>query len=88
MVQYQVEKFREHGTVPNLNETRSGTQRAGRSASNVNAVRNSVVQSSKKSIRRRSQELALTRNSVHRILRMDLISVSLSGADITQNIRL
>ena len=72
MIQYQVEKFREHGTVHNLNETRSGRQRTGRSASNVNAVRNSVVQSPKKSIRRRSQELALARNSIHRILRMDL----------------
>ena len=72
MIQYQVEKFREHGTVHNLNKTRSGRQRTGRSASNVNAVRNSVVQSPKKSIRSRSQELALTRNSIHRILRMDL----------------
>ena len=47
MIQYQVEKFREHGTVHNLNKTRSGRQRAGRSASNVNAVRNSVVESPK-----------------------------------------
>ena len=72
MIQYQVEKFREHGTVQNLNKTRSGRQRTGRSASNINAVRNSVVQSPKKSIRRRSQELTVTRNSIHRILRMDL----------------
>ena len=35
MIQYQVEKFREHGTVQNLNKTRSGRQRTGRSASNV-----------------------------------------------------
>ena len=27
MIQYQVEKFREHGTVQNLNKTRSGRQR-------------------------------------------------------------
>ena len=72
IIQYQVEKFRKYRTVHNLNEKRSGRQRTDRSASNVNAVRNSVVQSPKTSIRRRSQELALTRNSIHRILRMDL----------------
>ena len=72
MIQYQVEKLREHGTVHNLNETRSGRQRTGRSASNVHAVRNSVIQSPKKSICRHSQELALTRNSIHRILQKDL----------------
>ena len=32
MIQYQVEKFREHGTVHDLNNTRSGKELAGRQA--------------------------------------------------------
>lgn len=69
-------KFRIKGTVHNLNtkaeKTQNGRHLSVRVARNVDAVRDSVGRSPKKSIRRRSQELDIPRESVRRILIMDL----------------
>ena len=69
-------KFQATGSVNNLNkkaETSTyGRKLTARTPDNVNAVRDSVGRCPKKSIRRRSQELGLSRASVQRILIKDL----------------
>ena len=67
-----VNKFRTGRTVHNLNKGRSGRHKAARTPENIDAVRHSVTQSPKKSSRRRSQELGLSRSSIRRILKLDL----------------
>ena len=73
-----VHKFRAYGTVNNLNgkdpnrQSHSGRPKSSRSPHNVAAVRESVVRSPSKSVRRRSQELGIARESVRRILTTDL----------------
>ena len=73
-----VNKFRTHGTVHNLNrkdtnrQSHSGRPKTSRTPHNVAAVRDSVVHSPSKSVRRRSQELGINRESVRRILIADL----------------
>ena len=73
-----VKKFRTHGTVNNLNakdknrQSHSGRPKSSRTQDNVAAVRDSVVRSPRKSVRRRSQELGINRESVRRILISDL----------------
>ena len=47
----------------------SGRKFTARPPENVDAVRDSVARSSKKSLQRRSQELGLSRSSIHRILK-------------------
>ncbi|XP_061777078.1 polyamine-transporting ATPase 13A3-like [Nerophis ophidion] len=66
-----INKFRTHGSVNNLNrkdtdgQSHSGRPKSSRTPQNVDAVRDSVV---RKSVRRRSQELGMNRESVRRIL--------------------
>ena len=77
-----VKKFREHGTVQNLNskgitDTYSGRRANTRTERNIDAVRNSVGRSPKKSLRRRSQELGIFRESLRRVLESDPSLVSL-----------
>ena len=78
MIYRWVNKFRNHGTVHNLNridtnrQSHSGRPKSSRTPHNVAAVRDSVVHSSSKSVRRRSQELGINRKSVRRILIADL----------------
>ena len=72
-----VTKFREHGTVVDLSfkvtgGTYSGRKKSARTEENIAAVRNSVGRSPKKSVRRRSQELRMTRESLRRVLTSDL----------------
>ena len=72
-----VTKFREHGTAVDLcfkatRGTYSGRKKSARTEENIAAVRNSVGHSPKKSVRRRSQELGMTRESLRRILTSDL----------------
>ena len=57
-----------------IKSTKKGQKsRSGRKfTANVDAVRDSVGRSPKKSLRRRSQELGLSRSSVHKILKNDL----------------
>ena len=71
-----IKKFRTHGTILNLNakgnsETHSGRPKTSRTPENIAAARDSVVRSPSKSLRRRSQELGIDRESV-RILITDL----------------
>ena len=69
-------KFQATGSLNNLNKKgetpRSGRKLTARSPDHVDAVRDSVGRSPKKSIRRRSQELGLSRASVQRIMVKDL----------------
>ena len=72
-----VTKFREHGTVVDLcskatRGTYSGRKKCARTEENMAAVRNSVGRSPKKSVRRRSQKLGMTRESLRRVLTSDL----------------
>ena len=71
------QKFREHGTVQNfyskgLGDTYPGRRVSTRTERNIDAVRDSVGRNPKKSIRRRSQELGIPRESVRRVLKFDL----------------
>ena len=67
-----VKKFENERTVHNVNKGRSSRTRSARSQENIKVVRQSAVQSPKKSCRRRSQELGLSRMSTVRILKLDL----------------
>lgn len=71
---YEVQRA---GTLVNLyskatGETYSGRKKSARTEENIAAVRNSVGRSPKKSVRRRSQELVMTRESLRRVLTSDL----------------
>jgi len=85
-------KFQAIGSVNNLNKNAetlsSGRKLTARSPDNVNAVRDSVGRSPKKSIRRRSQELGLSRATVQRILISctHTGSRSLTPADVAQRV--
>jgi len=78
MIYRWVNKFRTHETVHNLNrkdpnrQSHSGRPKLSRTPHNVAAVRDSVVHNPSKSMRRRSQELGINRESVRRILIADL----------------
>jgi len=74
MIYRWVNKFRTHGTVHNLNrkDTNRQSHFASRTPHNVAAVKDSVVHSSSKSVRRRSQELGINWESVQRILIPDI----------------
>ena len=77
MIVRWVTKFREHGTVVDLcskatGGTYSGRKKSARTEENIAAVRNSVGRSPKKSVRRRSQELGMARESLRRVLTSDL----------------
>jgi len=78
MIYRWVNKFRIHGTVHNLNgkdtnrQSHSGRPKSSMTPHNVTAVRDSVVHSPSKSVRLRSQELGMNRESVQRILIADL----------------
>jgi hypothetical protein len=69
-------KFETMGTINNMRmkypQSKTGRKFSARSPDNVRAVRDSVGRSPKKSIRRRSQDLGLTRMAVQRILIKDL----------------
>ena len=72
-----VHKFRAHGTILNLNAkgnraTYSGRPKSSRSQANIDAVRDSVGHSPRKSLRHHSQELAISRESIRRMLVQDL----------------
>ena len=78
MIYRWVNKFRTRGTVHYLNrkdtnrQSHSGRPKSSRTPHNVAAVRDSVVHSTSKSVRRRSQELGINRESVPRFLIADL----------------
>ena len=76
MIYRWVNKFRNHGTVHNLNskdtnrQSHSGRPKSSRAPHNVAAVRDSVARSPSKYVRRRN--LGINRESVRRILITDL----------------
>ena len=55
-----------------LGDTYSGRRVSARTERNIDAVRDSVGRSPKKSIRRRSQELGIHREYVRHVLKFDL----------------
>ena len=71
-----VKKFKDTGTL--IKSTKKGQKSTSdrklraRSLENVDAVRDSVGRNPKKSLRRHSKKLGLSRLSVHRILKNDL----------------
>lgn len=67
-----LKKFKTERTLHNVNKGRSGRPKTVRSPENIESVRRSVRQSPKKSSRRRSQELNVSRSSIRRILKLDL----------------
>lgn len=72
-----VKKFRDYGTVHNLyrkgvGPSHSGRKRTSRTQANIDAVRTSVGRSPQKSLRRRSQQLRVPRESLMRALISDL----------------
>ena len=67
-----IEKFANEGTVCDLYKGRSGRRRTRRTEEVVEVVRQSVVQSPKKSIRRLSAETNIPKSSVQRILCQDI----------------
>ena len=71
-----VKKFKDTGTLITFTKKgqkwTSGRKLTARSPENVDAVRDSVGRSPKKSLWRCSQELGLSRSSAHRILKNDL----------------
>ena len=68
-----VKKFKDTGTLIKSTKkaqlSTSGRKFTARPPENVDAVRDSVARSSNKSLQRRSQELGLSRSSIHRILK-------------------
>ena len=73
-----VKKFREHVTVQNFNskgitDVHTSRRVSVRTERNINEVRKSVGRSPKKSVRRRSQELGISRESLRRVLKLDQI---------------
>ena len=73
LVHRWAQKFREHGTALNLNvkgkrDTYSGQPKSARSQENIDAIRDSIGRSPRKSLRRRSQEFGINRESIRRIL--------------------
>ena len=64
--------FVDTGTTHNLNSSGSGRPRSSRSDENISAVKTVIDANPKKSVRRISAELHLSKTSVHRILSQDL----------------
>ena len=67
-----VEKFRNIGSVGNDNKGHSGRYVTVRTSANVQAVRKHLEQSPRKSTRRLSQEVGISRTTVQRIIHNDL----------------
>ena len=67
-----VAKFREIGNVVNANKGHSGRPLSARTPNNIQTVRERLEESPRKSTRRLSQEVGISRTSVVRILHTDL----------------
>ena len=93
MIYRWVNKFRTHGTMHNLNrkdtyrQSHSGRPISSRTPHNVVAVRDSVVHSPSKSVRRRSQEIGINRESVRRIL-IAYLHIILTGYRLNKSLHL
>ena len=67
-----LEKFRETGSVGDKNKGHSGRPRSSRTDNNIEALRQRLEESPRKSTRRLSQEVDLSRTTVRWIMRQDL----------------
>ena len=67
-----VQKFEVHGTCHNRNKGNSGRRVSARTKVKVETVRQSTVRSPRKSLRRRSSEVGLTKSTVQRTMKQDL----------------
>lgn len=67
-----VAKFRETGSVANANKGHSGRPRSVKTPNNIQNLRDRLEKSPRKSTRRLSQEVGISRSSVLRILHDDL----------------
>lgn len=67
-----LQKFTNAGTICDLHKGRSGRMRIGRSEDNAEMVRQAVILSSRKSIRRPSTETNIWMNTFHSIPRQDI----------------
>ena len=90
MIHRWAQKFREHGTVLNLNVkdkrvTYSGRPKSARSQENYDTIRDSIGRSPRKSLRRRSQELGINRESIRRTLVKEL-NCTLTGYKLSINL--
>jgi hypothetical protein len=65
-------KWKENGTIHNLNKENSGRQRTGRSEDNIDAVRLNVMADPNISVRKLSAATQLSKATCHRICRKDL----------------
>ena len=77
LIHWRAQKFREHETALTLNakgkrDTYSGWAKSTKSPENINAIRDSIGQSSKKLLRCHSQELVINCESIRKILVKDL----------------
>ena len=71
---YQLDnKFKEQSSVLNRHIRNSKRKKTGRSGGNIAVLRNSVLESPKKFLRRQSKELNISVAVVHRILRSYLL---------------
>jgi len=64
-----VQKFRQTGQVTNQHKGNSGRKHSKCTPENVERVQAALAQSPKKSLRRASQQLGLSKDTIHRILR-------------------
>ena len=69
-----IEKWNKHGGIGNVCKGHSGRERPARTQYNVDRVLASDEGNPKTSCKRRSQELMLTKSTVHRILRKGTVS--------------
>ena len=67
-----LDKFRETGSVGDKNKGHSGRPRSARTENNIETLRQRLAESPRKSTRRLSQEAALSRSTVIRIIHQDL----------------
>ena len=67
-----IQKFRDTGSVANNNKTHSGARLTARTPARVQDVRTRLEQSPRKSTRRLSQEVGISRSFVMRVIHSDL----------------
>ena len=77
LIHWWAQKFREHGTVLDLNakdkrDIYSGRPKSARSQENIDAIRDSIGQSPRKSLQRGSQAIGINREFKRRTLVKDL----------------
>ena len=70
-IKHLMDKFRNTGSLVNNNKGHSGWPFSARSTTNIQAVRDHLQQSPRKSTRQLSQEVSISRTSVRRVIHKD-----------------